>query len=186
MLHYFEEFSKYVEITGYNNVSFLKAEAFLKANRKKTRQVDIQFFDADLIATQEHLYFAVLNALQAFRSKTNISKSTAMETMLYASAKRQIQKAIDQIGIKFQTKDVAVVIFGDDPKGIEALLGALSISLGCVPDDTVLQLTKEKRAKIREAFEISPKELETETDGGGEKALVDLVVEHVALLATEL
>ncbi len=88
----------------------------MKANRKQTRQnVNIQFFDAELIATQEHLYFAVLNALQAFKNKTNLSKSPAMETMLYASAQRQIQKAIECCGIKPQTKNMAVAIIGEDP-----------------------------------------------------------------------
>ena len=99
MLQYIKEYGKYVEITGYRNIEFDKAEIFLKANRKQTRQnVDIQFFDAELIATQEHLYFAVLNALQAFKNKTNLSKSPSMETMLYASAQRQIQKAINRAG----------------------------------------------------------------------------------------
>ena len=87
MLQYLKDYGKYVEITGYHNIAFDKAEIFLKTNRKQTKQnVDIQFFDAELIATQEHLYFAVLNALQAFKNKTNLSKSPAMETMLYASA----------------------------------------------------------------------------------------------------
>ena len=123
MLQYLKEYGKYVEITGYQNIEFDKAEAFLKANRKQTQQnVDIQFFDAELIATQEHLYFAVLNALQAFKNKTNLSKSPAMETMLYASAQRQIQKAIERCGIKPQTKNMAVVIIGDDPKQIENAL----------------------------------------------------------------
>ena len=108
-----------MEITGYKNIEFDKVEAFLKANRKQTQNVDIQFFDADLIATQEHLYFAVLNALQAFKNKTNLSKSPAMETMLYASAQRQIQKAIDRCGIKPKTKNMAVVIIGEDPTHIK-------------------------------------------------------------------
>ena len=44
-----------LEITGYRNIKFAEAEEFLKANRKETREnVDLQFFDAQLIATQEH------------------------------------------------------------------------------------------------------------------------------------
>ena len=79
MLRYMKEFGQYVEITGYRNVTFDKVEAFLKTNRKQTQQnVNVQFFDAQIIATQEHLYFAVLNALQAFKNKTNHSKSPAM------------------------------------------------------------------------------------------------------------
>ena len=56
MLQYIKEHGKYVEITGYENIEFDKVDAFLKADRKQTQNVNIQFFDADLIATQEHLY----------------------------------------------------------------------------------------------------------------------------------
>jgi len=186
MLHHLEEYGKYAVITGYRNVSFALAEAFLKANRKQPMLVDIQFFDADLIATQEHLYFAVLNALQAFRGKTAVSKTVAVETMLYASAKRQIQKAIDQIGIKPQTNNMAVVALSDEPSVIEAVLQALSAAIGCEPDDTVLELTKEKQEKISKVFQISPKELEAQANSDMGEALVDSVVEQVALLSTQI
>jgi tRNA threonylcarbamoyladenosine modification (KEOPS) complex Cgi121 subunit len=185
MLHYIEEYGKYVEIAGYRCVPFASAEAFLKENRKQTLHVDVQFFDADHIATQEHLYFAVLNALQAIRSKTSISKTPAMETMLYAAAKRQIKRAIDAIGIKPQTRNMAIVALGDDSAAVEALVKGLSAAIGCEPDDSVLQLTGEKQRKICAAFQISPKALKTQANGDREKALVDLVVEQVALLATQ-
>jgi tRNA threonylcarbamoyladenosine modification (KEOPS) complex Cgi121 subunit len=186
MLQYIKEYGKYVEITGYRDISFLKAEAFLKASRKQARKnVDIQFFDAELIATQEHLYFAVLNALQAFADKTNLSKSPAMETMLYASAQRQIQKAIERSGITPKSKNMALVIIGDDPKQIENALEAVSKSVGGEPDETVLELTKPKETKIKEAFEITEEELKTVEDGNQKKAIADLVIERVALLSTQ-
>jgi KEOPS complex subunit Cgi121 len=184
MLHYIKEYGKYVEITGYRGIPFLKAEAFLKASRKKAQNVDIQFFDADLIATQEHLYFAALNALQAFADKTNLSKSPAMETMLYASAQRQIQKAIEHSGITPKSKNMALVIIGDDPKQIENVLEAVSKSVGSEPDETVLELTKPKETKIKKAFEITEEELKTVEDDNQKKAIADLVIECVALLST--
>ena len=187
MLQYMKEFGQYVEITGFRNVTFDKAEAFLKANRKQTTQnVEIQFFDAQLIATQEHLYFAVLNALQAFKNKTNRSKSPAMETMLYASAQRQILKAIDRCGIKPQTTTMAVSIIGDDPNQIENTLEAISECVGSKPDEAVLELTKSKEAKIRKAFEITDEELKTLECNDEKRAITDLVIEQVALLATQL
>ncbi len=175
-----------VEITGYRGISFGFAEEFLKATRRQIQNgVDIQFFDADLIAAQEHLYFAALNALQAFRGKTNRSKTVAVETMLYASAQRQIQRAIERIGIKPQTQNMAVLIVGEDQGQIKAQLGALSEHLGCVPDESVLQLTADKVAKIRVAFQITDEELATEKRGNTERAIADLVVEHIALLSTQ-
>lgn len=187
MQYHMEEYGKYIEITGYRNIAFALAEKFLKENRKKPRTADIQFFEADLIATQEHLYFAALNALQAFKGKTNISKSPAMETMLYASAQRQIVKAIERCGIKPQTTGMAVVIIGDDQKQIGTLLKAVTKCVGVEPDETVLEMTTTKEEKIKKAFEITEEELKTVSkDGDHEKAIVNLVIERVALLATQL
>jgi KEOPS complex subunit Cgi121 len=186
MRYFMEEFGRYVEITGYRGITFAKAEAFLKANRKQTQPVDIQFFDAKYIATQEHLYFAAQNALQAFKNKTNISKTPAVETLLYASAQRQIQKAIDRSGIKPQTTNMAAVLIGDDPDKIEALKQEVSACVGLEPDESVLEMTKDKLEKIRKAFEITDKEIETVTKGNVDRAVVNLVIEQVALLATQL
>ena len=187
MLQYIKEYGKYVEITGYHYIEFDKAEIFLKANRKeKEKNVDIQFFDAELIATQEHLYFAVLNALQAFTNKTNLSKSLAMETMLYASAQRQIQKAINRSGIQPHTQNMALIIIGDDPKQIETTLKAITMSVGSEPDESVLDLTKNKEEKIKEAFEITVEELRVLENGNQKKAVTNIIIERVALLSTQL
>ena len=186
MLQYLKEYGKYVEITGYNGIAFDAAEAFLKANRKQPdKNVWVQFFDADTIATQEHLYFAVLNALQAFKTKTNHSKSPAMETILYASAQRQIQKAIEQSGIKPQTKRMALIIIGEDPQEIENTLKAVTKNVGSDPDESVLEISKTKETKIKKAFKITPQELKTVANGDQKKAITNLVIERVALLATQ-
>ena len=187
MPFHFEEFNRYVEITGYRNIAFEKVEEFLKAIRKQTlKEVDIQFFEADLVATEQHLYFAVLNALQAFQNKTNISKSLAMETMLYASAQRQIQKSINLIGIKPETKNMAITIIGKKPEQIQGLLQDLSLCVGSQTDETTLQITNDKKEQILKVFKITNAEIETLTDCDLEDAIVDLIVERVALLATQL
>jgi len=186
MRYYMEEYGKYVEITGYRNIAFTSAEQFLKESRKRTQTTDIQFLDADLIATQEHIYFAVLNALQAFKGETNISKSPAVETILYASAQRQIQKAIERCGIKPQTTNMAVVVIGDDPKQIETLLQAVTQCVGAEPDEVVLALTTSKMERIKKIFGITDQEVKASTDGNSERAIVNLVIERVALLATRL
>jgi tRNA threonylcarbamoyladenosine modification (KEOPS) complex Cgi121 subunit len=187
MLKYIHEYGEYVEITGYQDVDFDKAEVFLKTSRKQTRQdVEIQFFDAELIATQEHLYFAVLNALQVFKNKTNRSKSLFMETILYASAQHQIQRAIERCGIKPQTKNMAMIIIDTDPKQIQDVLQAVTKCVGSEPNESVLGLTKAKEEKIQKTFEITDTELRTIEYGNRKKAIVNLVIERVALLSTQL
>ena len=179
MLHYLKEYNSYVAITGYRKVEFAKVEGFLKKTRKTSpHRSELQFFDADLIATEEHLFFATLNALQVFQSKTNISKSMAMETLLYASAQRQIQKAIQRCGIKPQTTNTAVVIIGDDPTQLRKTLESLSTCFEVDPDETVLKLSKAKQQRITKAFQFSSKEISAvirpATD---EAALASLVIE---------
>jgi tRNA threonylcarbamoyladenosine modification (KEOPS) complex Cgi121 subunit len=188
MLYHLKEYGKYTEITGYKNIKFAKAEEFLKENRKETHQnIDIQFFDASLIATQEHLYFAALNALQAFQNKTNISKSPAMETILYASAQRQIQKAIQRCGIKPETTSMAVIIIGENPTQLKTMLQAISTCVGVEPDEKELEISKFKEHKITETFQITDQELKTVMKNENRtEAVVNLVIERVALLATQL
>jgi tRNA threonylcarbamoyladenosine modification (KEOPS) complex Cgi121 subunit len=181
-----EEFGKFIEITGYSNISFAAAEAFLKEKRKQSQTTYIQFFDADLIATNEHLYFATLNALQAFKNKTNISKSPAMEAMLYASAQRQIQKAIERCGIKPKTTNMAVLIIGDNKEQTQKALQNITVCVGKKPDEAVLEVTKKKLEIIKQAFEITKEEVNATQQGDKEKAIINLVIERVALLATQL
>ncbi|MEW6505969.1 MAG: KEOPS complex subunit Cgi121, partial [Chloroflexota bacterium] len=121
MLKYIKEFRKYVAIVGLRNVRIKKPEELLEMFRNdKSAKVEIQFFDVTLVATWEHLYFALLNALTAFRNKDNLSKSIAMETMLYASAQHQITKATELMGIRTSTKAMAVLVVGDNAGTVEA------------------------------------------------------------------
>jgi KEOPS complex subunit Cgi121 len=177
-----------VELTGFRNVNINDAEEFVKAAREATSQTAwIQFFDAELVATWQHLYFAVLNALLAFRNKRNISKSVAMETMLYASAQRQIRKALKLMGVKRDSANVAVVIIGENPDSVNAGLSAVSKRVDAEPDETVLELTREKTQRIRKAFGIGANELEAVMEKkNATQALVNLVIERTALLSTQL
>ena len=188
MLKYIEETGKYVEITAFRRARISKVEDLLKTvDREKPRHVWVQFFDAELVATWQHLYFAVFNALVASKNARNISKNPAMEVMLYASAQHQIRKAIDLLGVKCGLGDVAAVIIGENPEHVKAVLAAVSAAIGVAPDDAALELSDKKIQRIREAYEISDKELEAvkEKDNIGQ-ALIKLVIERVALLATQV
>ena len=186
MLKYIEEAGKYVEITGFRNINVEDAEEFVKAARKELPECAwVQFFDAGLVASWQHLYFAVLNALLAFKNGRNTSKSVVMEAMLYASTQRQIRKAIDFMGVKCAVADVAVVVIGKNAETVEELLSAISKYLSKKTDDTVLEISEKKAETIREAFRITEAELKAVLERN-DAALVDLVIERVALLSTQL
>ncbi|MEM2994477.1 MAG: KEOPS complex subunit Cgi121 [Candidatus Bathyarchaeia archaeon] len=187
MLKYIEEFGKYVAITGLSEARIGSIEEFFKLIRKeKQSNVEIQFFDAKLVATWQHLYFAVLNALTAFKNQRNISKSLAMETMLYASAQRQIRKATQIMGLKPNTSEIAVLIIGEKEETVKTALQPVMENVDAKQNSTVLELSKEKTALIQKVFGISNVELEAVIGREGlEKALVNLVIERMALLTTQ-
>ena len=188
MLKYIEETKTFLEITGFGELNIENSEEFVEITRKELpKNTWVQFFDSEMVATWRHLYFSVLNALLAFKQEVNISNSIAMETMLYASAQRQIQKALDSIGVKCSSTNVAVVIIGESAKSVKATLSEISKRIGKKPKDSVLEVSKNKMEKIREVFDISDVELETILKRDSKiEPLVDLVIERIALLSTQL
>jgi KEOPS complex subunit Cgi121 len=187
LLKYIEEFGKCLEITGFRKVKMKSTKEFLELIKKqKPPNAETQFFDAKLVASWEHLYFAVLDALTAFRNKENISKSLMMETMLYASAQRQIRKAVELLGIKPGTSDIALLIVGQNSDTVKSASEAISSRLNLQYDDTVLELSEEKRKAVQKAFGISDLELKTVMKKDDlKKALIRLVIERMALLVTQ-
>lgn len=187
MLKRIEEFATCVEITGFKNAKIRDSQKFLeRINKEKPKGVESQFFDARLVATWQHLYFAVLDALTAFANEENISKSLGMETLLYASAEGQISRATERMGIKQGMSDVAVLIIGKEPSQIQVALSSISRIVGGRLDEKVLELSKSKKEMLRESFNIRETELEASAqDGDVGKALVDAIIERMALLVTE-
>jgi tRNA threonylcarbamoyladenosine modification (KEOPS) complex Cgi121 subunit len=182
------EHGMYVGITGFRDVEIADSTNFLEATRgEKQQDVWVQFFNAGLVATWEHLYFAALNALTAFKNKRSISKSLAMETMLYASAQRQIKKALAQMGVKRSVSNVAVMVMGKSPESVNAAIAEVSRRVGTAADESVLELQGEKVQCIRETFGITEEEVDTVVEKGDVKqAVVNSVVERMALLQTQL
>ncbi|MGB8779516.1 MAG: KEOPS complex subunit Cgi121 [Candidatus Bathyarchaeia archaeon] len=187
MLKHIEEFKIYVEISGFKNVKISQAKEFLdKVSKEKPAGVEVQFFDARRVATWQHLFFAALNALTAFKNKENISKTLAMESLLYAAAERQITRAVELVGIAATSSDVAVLIIGKEPRKMESALLMVSKNIGGQRDEKVLELSKDKVVTIRRVFDILEAELRTVMEKNDvDKAMTDLVVERMALLATQ-
>jgi KEOPS complex subunit Cgi121 len=182
-----DEFGKYAVITGFRNIVIRNKEEFLKQACKERRSdVETQFFDAKFIATWQHLYFALLDALTAFRNGMSISKSLAMESMIYASGQRQIRKAVELVGIAVGTSEIALVIIGNDSEIAKSMLSKISENINRISDDTVLELSEEKQRTVQEKFAISDLELKAIVkDGNLKEALTNLVIERMAILATQ-
>lgn len=187
MISEIAEHGKYLAVAGFKNIRIKDVKGFLEAVQRAGKGVCVQFFDARLIAGWEHLFFAALNALKAFESGVNVSNSLAIEILLFASAQRQIKRAVELLGVKPETSAAAVLVMAETPQGVTEALKTLS---GLVPgerDDSLLELTNEKMEAIKGFFKISDLEFQAKLGGEGleKRALTDLVIEHMALLVTQ-
>lgn len=187
MIKHIEEFGVYLAITAYKNVKIENVEEFIQKARKEAGNVTIQFFDAKYVAGYEHLYFAALNALTAFKNGLNISKNLAVEILLYAAAERQIRNALELLGIKENTASIAVIALAESKDEIIKALDKISSLIKAEEDESVLEINDEKFKAIRRLFNISDLELEAklEREGLEKEALKDLVIERSALLVTQ-
>ena len=187
MIREMEDTNKIIAIAGFRDVQTKDVDGLLNAIRRRVKGACVQFFDADLIAGQEHLFFAALNALRAFESKINISSSLAMETLLFASAQRQIKKAVELLGIKTDSSRIAVLILAETKQRAAESLETVSKMISGERDDSVTELNEEKFQAIEGLFHVTDRELKAKLkkEGLEKEALTDLVIEHVALLATQ-
>ncbi len=187
MITYLAEHEKYIIITGLRDVRIDDAKVLVeKAKDDICQDTIVQFFNGDLVATWEHLYFAALNALNAFASQKNISRNITMEMMLYASTQRQISRAIEFIGIKNGVSNLAIVAIDNNRHRLEASLEAMKRYFGKEPDDRVLELSANKMKYVSRAFRVMDKEIETMVGKSSlERTLVELIIERMALLSIQ-
>ncbi|WP_458186424.1 KEOPS complex subunit Cgi121 [Haladaptatus sp. NG-WS-4] len=137
----------------------------------------VQAFDARYVAGRPHLESAVEHANRAFDREENVARDRAVEVLLYAAGRRQINQALE-MGVSEGEQPVVVAVDaeqgGDDERetraedAVEHLL------------EPATTLGQPDRERLFEFFDISEREL---TASGA--SLTDLVCERVALLEVE-
>jgi KEOPS complex subunit Cgi121 len=136
--------------------------------------VTVQAFDARYVVGREHLERAVDLADRAIERGEAIARDRAVEILLYAAGRRQINRAIE-MGVDEGTTPAVVLTDGDD----EADEAAAAATLGELLDPAET-LDEFDRQRVMDFFDITETEVAA-TDG----TLADLVCERVALLVVE-
>ena len=72
-----------------------------------------QLFDNRYIWGYKHLFSGIWHALNAKKNDRMISKTLAIEVLLYVAGQRQIKKAIALLGVKETTQDIVGVLLGE-------------------------------------------------------------------------
>ena len=182
MMGRIDRYGKYYWITGIRNVKTNNLEDLMRKFREDPESI-LQIFNADLIASWEHIFFATLNALKSFESGRNISRHLEMEILLYASTQRQIKNALELIGVKPDVKDIAVIILSDSKDRLLECISEVEEFFGGERDENILSIDSRKFDSIKEAFKITDEEIESMSGiRSREEALKYLVIEHMALL----
>ena len=123
--------------------------------------------------------------MKAFKNGINISKDLAVECLLFASAQRQIRLAVEFIGIKSNSSNIAVIVLADRKNLVKDAFSELEILIGGKRDDSILEFSNKKKIPIKKLFGITNTELDTRNVyGNPTKAISELVIEHMALLVT--
>ncbi|HEX9914220.1 MAG TPA: KEOPS complex subunit Cgi121 [Candidatus Bathyarchaeia archaeon] len=171
----------HVAITGARRVHVGDVEATLRAVREASGGLTFQLFDAAAVAGWRHLFHAAVNAVNAVENGFAVSKGLDVETLLYASCHDQISRAFKAMGVSKDTRDVAVLVFGEDSEAASAEAQRIAGTLG-EEDDEVLQMDEAKQRRLMKTFNVSKAALDS-VGGDPREALTSLIIEAGALLS---
>jgi KEOPS complex subunit Cgi121 len=176
-----KKFNRFAIILGFKEVIIDDIDAFLKNIRIGMAPTIIQIFNADHIAGKKHLFFATINALKAFEQGRNISNALEMETLLYASGQRQIDKAIEMIGYMPTSTQLAILMITSSQKEAEETEKKIDKFIPGIRDNSVLEILKENKVEeLGKIFKISKLELETMAENNIDRGIILmwLIIEH--------
>jgi tRNA threonylcarbamoyladenosine modification (KEOPS) complex Cgi121 subunit len=109
-MKYYGKLSMYKIIGAKGSIKDINKFINMISSFSKKHEIILQVFDADLIYGKNHLLSSIYHALRAIERKKNSTNSLAMEIMLYASGERQLKLAIPKMGIKNNTKNIALLL----------------------------------------------------------------------------
>lgn len=143
----------------------------------------VQLFDARYVVSRDHLTRAVGLAERAAARDETIARDRAVEVLLYAAGRRQIDRALEMGVSEGEIPTVAIVYTpptsGDTDESDEFDLAAAVDRVGDLLSDADT-LGQYDRERVMDFFDISDQELAATTG-----TLADVVLERVALLDVE-
>ena len=158
----------------------------MKEAQEKLQGTTIQLVDLDKVAGSRHLLLSTFNALSSYNSNRRISRSLAMEILLFVSGTGQITEAIERVGISPKTSRTAAVALVSSDVEAQRVENFLVDAFKKKADDKLLdKWTKQRRASVQGVYRISSKELiaAARENEKIEKAIERLAIERSAMLA---
>jgi len=154
-----EDNGEVIGIAEIHNSNHLKQDELIQlAKSFSTDSLTVQLLNGLLIANETHLLSAAQNAINAKRGEYMLSRSLDVEIIVFASAQRQIGRALDELGVYDGLNEIAVVMVGTDPSVVKQSMQDLAKKIGneVVPAFTA---TSERIERIKRHYQIDDKEV---------------------------
>ena len=141
-----------------------------------------QIFDAEPIISLRQIHAAAVAAYLSFKAGVNISKRLEIEFLLRLAADTQIDRALERIGVKPDSREVGFCIFADNREmAVEVGKAALRVLGGETLTDAELGVEDRVRSALR-FYGIDESELgNVQADSRLQAALL-LILERIATL----
>jgi len=135
-----------------------------------------QAFNASRVAGVEHLVHASRLAIIANENKTGFADSLAIELICWAAAERQINRALEKMGVRCSRGSLAIVSVGSSVPQVRKAILKIFDNWGADWDNSLMELKAEKLTELQRTFSIFHDEIAV-------APVQKLVLERVALLA---
>lgn len=182
----------YASVVGFSEIQnsnrLNQNELIDLAKSLSTDSLTVQLMNGLLIADDIHLLSAAQNAVNAFSGNYMLSRSFDVEIIVYASAQRQIGKALEEFGVHDDIVHIAAMVIGADRSSVTDTLGEITKTIG-KEFSTPFEASKERFERVKKYFDIDDKEISVFSDSTDmierQKALAKCVVSRVSLVAIE-
>ena len=176
-----------IGIAELHNSKHLKQDELIQLAKSLSRDsLTIQLMNGLLIADETHLLSAAQNAINAKRGEYMLSRSLDVEILVFASAQRQIGRALDTLGVYDGLDEIAVVVVGTDTSSVEDSIQDLAGKIGSevIP---AFVASNERLERIKDHYQIDDKEIKAISDSDKIEsqltALSRCLVSRVSLVA---
>lgn len=132
---------------------------------------DIALLNADYITDKGHAELAAKKAVKSWAQGKNIARTLPIEIMLYASANRQINQAIE-MGVKSHSKNKVVAVLVGDKECVDKFK-----EISGFKEEKVLSLDQKKVENLKELFDINEEEIRVT----GVEKISDIIKERIVL-----
>jgi KEOPS complex subunit Cgi121 len=169
--------------------SHMGTDALVKLASEKDEGISaIQFLDSSLIVSIGHLLSAAQNAVNAWKGDYMLTRGLDAEILVYASAQRQISRAIENLGIRDGLQSIALVVVGGSKKDVRNVITKMITKVG-EEAKTAFVPDRERLERIMHHYGVNEKEVKALTDSDEieiwAEALSRCVVSRVSLVALD-